>query len=480
MMTSEKDEAAAASGETSPAPAADSAASTAPAASPAPASSPADAGPAAAAGDATAASPTKEPSPVASAEVTEAAVTQEDGKAVAAAAATAAAAAESKEEVKEPKEKDSKEKEGKEKDAKEGKEGKGDAPAQRTVKSVVLAGYGGFEKMKVKSWALPAAPAAGQVEVTVSHCGVNFADVYMRRGVQRERAPPCVMGLECTGTVASVGEGVEHLKPGDRVVCYQHTGDLYRETVVVPATNVFPLPDGVSLEHGAALVVDYLTAYFCLMDIANLRPGQSLLINSCAEGVGWAVTQLARSVQGVTILGTAAASKHETVKENGVTHPLNIESFEQELNTHCPQGVDIIIDSAAGSNISANLRLLKPLGRLIIIGMNSVVIGHQKPGFMDMLRNLWSVKTLSTMDLVMGNRSVAGFHLGKIFEQMPDRFKQALDFVFEQYAAGRVQPRIDSEIPFEQVIDAAKRLTERESIGKILLKVNAETKKAEE
>ncbi|GLH11921.1 Enoyl-[acyl-carrier-protein] reductase, mitochondrial, partial [Gryllus bimaculatus] len=395
-------------------------------------------------------------------------------------AAAAAKEAQGEEEKKEQADDKDKEKDKEAKDGKAAGDAPAPAPAQRTVKSVVLTGYGGIEKMKVKAWPLASAPAAGQVEVAVSHCGVNYADVCMRRGVQRERAPPCVMGLECAGTVSAVGEGVDTLQPGDRVLCYQHTGDLYRETVVVPATNVFILPEGMSLEHGAAITVDYLTAYFCLMDFANLRPGQSVLINSCAEGVGWAATQLAKTVEDVVIFGAAAASKHDAVKENGVTHPLNIESVEQELHAISPQGVDIIIDSSTGSNVSANLRLLKPLGRLIIIGTSSVVTGHQKPGFMDMLRNLWSVKTLSTMDLVMGNRSVAGFHLGKIFEQMPERFNQVLEYVFNLYAQERIRPRIDSEVPLEQVVDAAKRLAERENIGKVLLKVNAETKNAEE
>ncbi|KAJ9600534.1 hypothetical protein L9F63_026328, partial [Diploptera punctata] len=233
----------------------------------------------------------------------------------------------------------------------------------------------------VQQWPLRAL-GADDVEVTVAMCGMNFADLYTRQGLLRERQPPFALGMECAGHVTKVGDNVTHIKVGDRVLCYQHTGDLFREHVVVASSQCFVLPSGMSYEDGAALAANYLTAYFCVLDIGNLRPGQSILIHSCAGGVGWAATQLAHSVGSVTIYGTCSPGKRDAVIQNGVTHPLSHDTYEAELLKLSPQGVDVVIDNKSGSHFSTSQQLLKPLGRAVLIGNmnfmenNSRVVDH--------------------------------------------------------------------------------------------------------
>lgn len=137
--------------------------------------------------------------------------------------------------------------------------------------------------LQVEKIELPLEVPSGHVEVRVHACGVNFADLYMRQGLMRNLQPPLTLGMECAGEVTALGAGIgNEFRLGDRVICYQVSGGLHQETVLVPAGACFPLPPEVSFEVGAALFVNYLTAYFSVLDIGNLQAGQCVLIHSCA------------------------------------------------------------------------------------------------------------------------------------------------------------------------------------------------------
>lgn len=347
--------------------------------------------------------------------------------------------------------------------------------AGEEVRSVVLTGYGGYECLKVKPWPIQAL-GAGDVRVAVAICGVNFSDLYTRQGMLRELQPPLVLGTECVGEVTAVGAAVAHIKVGDHVLCYKFTGGLYRDHVVVAASHCFVLPPGMSYEDSAALPANYLTAYFCVHDIGHMRAGQSIFISSCAGGVGWAATQLACSAGDVTIFGTCSPEKHDAVRENGVTHPLTYDGYEQELLKHSPDGVDIIIDNMASSAFTINQRLLKPLGRIVVIGANSMVTDSQKFGWWSFLRLWWSTKNVSARDLIMQNRVVAGLHLGLLMERQPNTIQSAMSHLFQLYEQGKIKPHIDSIWPFDKVVEAMRVLAERKNVGKVLLRVETTDK----
>ncbi|XP_063243054.1 synaptic vesicle membrane protein VAT-1 homolog [Bacillus rossius redtenbacheri] len=348
----------------------------------------------------------------------------------------------------------------------------------REVKSVVLGGYGSYNKIKVQPWPLPAGPGEDEVELQVVACGLNFADVYTRQGLLRDRSPPFVMGMECAGKVTVVGSRVTNIQVGDRVLCYQHTGGLHREIVIVPSSNCFVLPEVMSYEEGASFAANYLTAYFSVLDIGNLRPGQSVLVHSCAGGVGWAATQLALSVgPGVTVFGTASAQKHEAAHANGVTHTLLRDSYAQELRELSPDGVDVVVDSVGSSNFTVSQDLLKPLGRVVLIGSSSMITNDQKLSLWSMLKAWWTTKNVSPTDLIMKNRVAAGLHLGQLVEKDPVRVRQAVKHLFELYQQGKIRPKIDSQWPLDKVVEATKVLAERRNVGKVLLTINDEKPK---
>lgn len=187
----------------------------------------------------------------------------------------------------------------------------------------------------------------------------------------------------------------EFFQTGQRVLCYNGDGGLYREVVIVNEKHCFSIPDGIEDEVAVSLPANYLTAYFSLFEIGNLRDGQNVLIHSCAGlhnysrfifivfrqkykitvqslgGVGWAVTQLARTVENVTIVGTASPQKFSEAEKNGVNYILPSDRYFEELQTHPKLNnmkFDIIIDPIGGSNISISQSLLDHLGKLILIG----------------------------------------------------------------------------------------------------------------
>ena len=180
------------------------------------------------------------------------------------------------------------------------------------MRAVVITKHGGPEVLQVQEREDPQA-GPGQVRVAVRAAGINFADLMARSGIYPDAPPlPSVVGYEVAGEVESVGGGVEGLAPGDRVIAGTRFGG-YAELVAVDQGQVLPLPDGMSYEQGAALVVNYATAYAGLVVMGGLRAGERMLIQAAAGGVGIAAIQVARDI-GAEIFGTASARKHEVIR----------------------------------------------------------------------------------------------------------------------------------------------------------------------
>uniref|UniRef100_H2TFV1 Vesicle amine transport 1 n=1 Tax=Takifugu rubripes TaxID=31033 RepID=H2TFV1_TAKRU len=358
----------------------------------------------------------------------------------------------------------------------------GSSPAtQRKTQSfraLVLTGHGGYDKVKlqVKTEAQPQLKA-GEVLVRVKACGLNFAELLGRQGLyDLLPAPPVIMGMEGSGVIEAVGEGVEDRKVGDRVIAMSRSG-MWQELIVVPADLTFPMPEQMSFEEGAALPINYLTAYVMLFEMANLRPGKSVLIHMAAGGVGIAATQLCQTVPDVTIFGTASASKHETIAQGGVTHPIDYRTrdYVEEIRKISPNGVDIVLDPLGGSDTQKGFSLLKPLGTLIIFGAANIVTG-QKKNLFALAKTWYHQLSLTALKLMQSNKTIGGFHLGFLYDEQ--LIRSTLLKLVELYRQGKIKPRIDSCYHFEEVSDAMRRMHERQNIGKVIL--IPEAKKAKE
>lgn len=347
-----------------------------------------------------------------------------------------------------------------------------------TCRALVLTGYGGYDKVKlqVKTQSEPQLKA-GEVLVRVKACGLNFAELLGRQGLyELLPAPPVTMGMEGSGVIEAVGEDVKDRKVGDRVIVLGRSG-IWQEVVVVSAVRTFPMPEQMSFEEGAAFPVNYMTAYMMLFEMANVRPGKSVLIHMAAGGVGIAATQLCQTVQDVTVFGTASASKHETIAQGGVTHPIDYRTkdYVEEIRKISPKGVDIVLEPLGGSDTQKGFSLLKPLGTLIVFGAANCVTG-QKKNLLAMAKTWYNQLSLSTLKLMQANKAICGFHLGYINDEQ--LLSRTMFKLLELYKQGKIKPHIDSRYHFEQVGDAMRRMHERQNIGKVILL--PEAKKEEE
>ncbi|XP_061567511.1 synaptic vesicle membrane protein VAT-1 homolog [Cololabis saira] len=338
-----------------------------------------------------------------------------------------------------------------------------------SYRSLVLTGYGGYDKVKLQVKKGKPALKAGEVQVQVKACGLNFADLMARQGLyERLPSPPVTPGMECSGVVEAVGEEVTDRKVGDKVMVLNRFG-LWQEVVVVPAGHTFLMPEGMTFEEAAALPVNYITAYMMLFDFGNLRPNQSVLIHAAAGGVGIAATQLCKTVKDVTVFGTASASKHETISAGGVTHTIDYRTkdYVEEVRKISPKGLDVILDPLGGSDTHKAYNLLKPMGKLITYGAANMLAGQRK-NLIAVAKNWYHQFSIHTLSLIQGNKSVCGFHLGYLDGEM-ELISQAMNTILDLYKQEKIKPRIDSTWHLEQVGDAMRKMQERNNIGKVIL-----------
>uniref|UniRef100_A0A8C0QSE1 Vesicle amine transport 1 n=1 Tax=Chelonoidis abingdonii TaxID=106734 RepID=A0A8C0QSE1_CHEAB len=333
-------------------------------------------------------------------------------------------------------------------------------------------GFGGYEKVKVQVRRGEPSPRPG-ARRAVRACGLNFADLRRRgctSGCRAARLPRHGVrpGPGTRGEAMALGGEARASRKGKCVMVLARAG-LWQEVVTVPASQTYLMPDGMSFEEAAAFLVNYITAYMILFDFGNLRPNQSVLIHMAAGGVGTAAIQLCKTVENVTIFGTASASKHDALRESGVAHPIDYRSMDyvEEVRKISPKGVDIVLDPLGGSDTTKAFNLLKPMGKLITYGVANLLTG-QKKNLMAMAKTWWNQFSINALQLLHLNKAVCGYHLGYMDEEF-ELIGGVVAKLVSLYSQGKIKPRIDSVWPFEQVADAMRQMQEKKNIGKVIL-----------
>jgi len=337
------------------------------------------------------------------------------------------------------------------------------------MRALFITRSGGPEVLEVREVPDPV-PGPGQVRIAVRVAGLNFADVMARMGLYPD-APklPAVVGYEVAGTVDAVGADVKSPAPGDRVLALVRFGGQ-AEKVVLPAAHAMPMPEGMTFEQGAALPVNYLTAYHALFRVGHLSRGQSVLVHMAAGGVGIAALQLCRTVSGITVLGTASASKHAVIQEEGCHHPIDYRTrdYEPEVRQLTGgRGVDLVLDALGGADWKKGYRLLRPGGMLVAYGFANMATGPRR-SLLVAARQLLSVPRFSPIALMDDNRGVAGVNMGHLWGE-PEMVLGELEALLALFREGRIRPRIDSTFRFGEAALAHERLQGRGSVGKVLL-----------
>lgn len=260
-------------------------------------------------------------------------------------------------------------------------------PIPELMKALVTTRHGGPDVLAVQTFP-ERRPGPGEVRVDVARAGLNFADLAARNGLYPDAPkPPMVVGYEGAGTVGEVGPDVKGVRPGDRVAVVSRFGGQASQ-VVVPEGQVFAMPAGMSFDVGAALPVQYLTAYHVLHHRAQLRPGGRVLIHGAGGGLGLATLQLCRQIPDVVLFGTASKAKHEALRAAGLQHPIDYrtEDYEERVKALTQgRGVDLVFDPRGGNDWRKGYRLLAPAGHLICMGWSNM----QRSGRRNLFRVLW-------------------------------------------------------------------------------------------
>lgn len=345
-----------------------------------------------------------------------------------------------------------------------------DVPPPKEMRAVTLTGFGGFKNVKILKKPEPS-PQAGEVLIRVRACGLNFQDLMVRLGaIDSPPKTPTILGFECAGEIEAVGEEVEGFKVGDRVVALPEFR-AWSELVAVPTKYVYQIPDEMTFQDAAAIVMNYLVAYILIFDLISLREGKSILLHSVGGGVGQAIVQLARTVPNVTLFGVCSKSKHEALAATGlIDHLIDRTDYVNEVRKITTEGVDIVMDCLCGEECNRGYGLLKPMGKYILYGSSNVVTGETK-SFFSVARSWWQVDKVSPIKLFDENKSLSGFNLRHLLYQQDGSayVRSTVEKIFALWKDGKVKPVVDSTWALEDVAEAMQKMHDRKNIGKLVL-----------
>ncbi|MFL1455464.1 NAD(P)H-quinone oxidoreductase [Marinobacter sp. GN3S48] len=295
------------------------------------------------------------------------------------------------------------------------------------------------------------------VSIDVAWTAINRADLMQRAGVYPP--PPGaseILGLEVSGTIADVGEGVTGFSPGDEV-CALLTGGGYATKVIVPAVQVLPIPDGLSLRQAAAVPEVFATAWLNLYREAGLEPGEKVLLHAAASGLGTAVIQLATAF-GNPVFATAGDDEKLAVCQKlgatGIWNRTN-GSFVDAVRKW--GGIDMVLDPVGGSYIGDNQKVLNADGRIVLIGLMGGRTAEVNLGLMLVKRHRLIGSTLRSRPV-----AVKGEVMQALYRH-----------VWPLLSSKQIVPIIDRDWPIEEAAEAMAYVAANKSTGKVLLSVNA-------
>lgn len=330
----------------------------------------------------------------------------------------------------------------------------------RAVLSTVV---GGPEALVVETIADPT-PMKGEVVIDVRAVGINFPDtLIIEDRYQFKPTRPFSPGAEVAGVVEAIGEGVKGIHKGDRVIAVPGWGGLV-ERLAVPANSVIKMPDAMSFEEGAALIMTYGTSYYALKDRASLQPGERLLVLGAAGGVGSAAVELGKAM-GASV--TAVASTHDKVQfalelgaDNGLIYPSGAmdKAAQKELSGELKlasgrDGPDVVYDAVGGDYAEPALRAMDWYGRYLVVGFPA--------GIPSLPLNLTLLKSVQ----------VIGVFWGAAVARDPASHAANMADLMTFWTEGKIKPRISQTFPLERAHEAIKALGDRTAVGKIVVTV---------
>ncbi|NIB44929.1 NADPH:quinone oxidoreductase family protein [Pseudomaricurvus alkylphenolicus] len=323
------------------------------------------------------------------------------------------------------------------------------------MKAIVCEEFAPVEKLQYKDVPDPVAEP-GKVLVDISAVGVNYPDGLLVQGLYQMKPPfPFTPGTEVCGVVSEVGEGVKHLKPGQRVIGLDMLNG-YAQKIALNGHMAMPVPDGIPDDEAAGLITAHATAHHALKQRANLQAGETLVVTGAAGGTGLAAVQIGKAMGATVVAVCSTQEKLDIAKENGADILINYSETDlkaelKKLNDG--KGVDVVYDVVGGDTFDACSRAMAWNGRLLVIGFASGTIP----------------KFPVNLSLVKGY-SVVGVFWGSFTMHEPAVFMDNMKELLGWYLQGKVKVVVDEVFPLEKTADALNKVMNRQVKGKVILK----------
>ncbi|MEE3099683.1 MAG: NADPH:quinone oxidoreductase family protein, partial [Pseudomonadota bacterium] len=298
-------------------------------------------------------------------------------------------------------------------------------------------------------------PGPGEARLRLDASGVNFPDLLMTRGLYQHKAePPFIPGLEAAGTIVDVGEGVTGWKPGDRAVAMTGAaGAGFAELSTVAADQLLPVPEGMSDLDAACLYVGHSTGWNGVVDRGRLQPGETLVVAGAAGGVGLGAVQIGAALGAQVIAIASTEEKRAVTLEEGAHHaldPADPDLKDKVWEITGGRGADLVYDPVGGRMFTEGVRMLRPEGRLAIIGFAGG----------DIARIGSNIVLIKEIELI-------GVRAGQYGRRHPEKRLEAWTRMSGWVAEGRFRPRVSRTFPLAEGAAALKALEDRSVIGKV-------------
>lgn len=324
------------------------------------------------------------------------------------------------------------------------------------MKAVLCKAFGPAENLVLEEVAGPAIKK-NEILLEVHAAGVNFPDTLIIEGKYQFKPPfPFSPGGEAAGVVLEVGEKVEHLKAGDRVMALTGWGS-FAEQVAVPAYNVMPIPRGLDFTAAAAFGMTYGTSMHALKQRANLQPGETLLVLGASGGVGLAAVEIGKAMGARVIAAASSAEKLAVAKAAGADELINYSesSLKEEVKKLTGgQGADVIYDPVGGDLFDEAIRSIAWNGRLLVVGFAS-----------------GRIPELPVNLCLLKGAAVVGVFWGSFAQRQPQDNAANFQQLFAWHAEGKLKPLVSQTFPLQQAAEAINALGQRKAVGKVVVQV---------
>ena len=312
----------------------------------------------------------------------------------------------------------------------------------------------GIDGLRVEELSAPAL-GPGEVRFRVHAAGINFADTLLVRGeYQVKPALPFAPGLEASGVVGEVGEGVTHVRPGDRVLAFLDHGG-FAEEAVAASSDVVALPDGMDFVTAAGFLVVYGTAYLALASRARLQPGEVLVVFGASGGAGLTAVEVGHALGARVIAVTSSAENIELARQHGAGLGINYRTEDVGARIEAlTGGADVVYDPVGGDLFDAALRCVRPGGRILVIGFAS-----------------GRVPRIPANHLLVKDAAALGFSLGQLRAHQPEAVREAMAELLALYAEGRLQPHVSRVLTLDEAPEGLRTLASGRTTGKLVVRI---------